>query len=248
MELIKLTQSKLSNPSNLKSSRRFGIFECPVCLKQIEKSLTSGNKAKTCGDNECRTAAMLPTNKQHRNKKGALLVKRTFNYTNMQASSHLANTLYLIRSGNFIKIGVTSDLAKRFIELQSSNPIKISVEYSIKLQSPFSLEAYLHKFYAAYNIHAEWFNLSKSLIDEIIEYASSTIEKGVWAGDKIIVYKESTTTEKPKITTITNEDLSHITSKKSKTFKDAVTIHGMHGTFIYDQWQAMKGIKQEIKK
>lgn len=53
MKLINLTDSQ--GPKG--QSRRYGMFECPVCLKHVEKALTHGKRNKTCGDKECRKAA-----------------------------------------------------------------------------------------------------------------------------------------------------------------------------------------------
>ena len=55
MELIKITGSKSwINGSGNKDSAKFGIFLCPVCKKEVEKSVSHGIRANSCGIKECR--------------------------------------------------------------------------------------------------------------------------------------------------------------------------------------------------
>ena len=61
MELIKETGSKSwINKSGKKDSKKFGIFLCPVCKKEVEKSLSHGKRANSCGDNSCRKEMFRP--------------------------------------------------------------------------------------------------------------------------------------------------------------------------------------------
>lgn len=39
--------------------RKFGLFQCPVCKKQVEKSLSHGKRDKNCGSKECRKATFV---------------------------------------------------------------------------------------------------------------------------------------------------------------------------------------------
>lgn len=40
-------------PGGAKKTGTFGIFECPICKKHVETSISKGNNKKTCGKNEC---------------------------------------------------------------------------------------------------------------------------------------------------------------------------------------------------
>ena len=55
MELIKETGSKSwINKSGKKDSKKFGIFLCPNCKKEVEKPLRQGTSAFSCGNKSCR--------------------------------------------------------------------------------------------------------------------------------------------------------------------------------------------------
>ena len=61
MELIREIGSKSwINKSGNKDTAKFGIFLCPVCKKEIEKSLSHGKRANSCGDNSCRKEMFRP--------------------------------------------------------------------------------------------------------------------------------------------------------------------------------------------
>jgi hypothetical protein len=42
------------------SMRNFGLFQCPVCSVQVEKSLSHGKRDKNCGSKECRKVTFVP--------------------------------------------------------------------------------------------------------------------------------------------------------------------------------------------
>ena len=44
------------NGSGKKDSRKFGLFQCPVCGTAVEKSISHGKRDKNCGSKECRKA------------------------------------------------------------------------------------------------------------------------------------------------------------------------------------------------
>lgn len=70
MELIKITGSKSwTNGSGNKDSAKFGIFLCPVCKKEVEKSLSHGKRANSCGDNSCRKEMFRPNKSNVGNKR-----------------------------------------------------------------------------------------------------------------------------------------------------------------------------------
>jgi len=57
---MKLIEKVGSKPESLNSTKtkQFGLFECPVCKEHVEKPLSHGIKNKTCGNRECRKAAL----------------------------------------------------------------------------------------------------------------------------------------------------------------------------------------------
>lgn len=58
MKFIQFTGSKESNPQYKLSTRsHHGIFECPICLKHVEKKLSEGKRNNSCGNKECRKLA-----------------------------------------------------------------------------------------------------------------------------------------------------------------------------------------------
>lgn len=48
MKLIKTTRSERSKTGK-KSRQRYGLFFCPYCKKEVEKQISCGRKAKSCG-------------------------------------------------------------------------------------------------------------------------------------------------------------------------------------------------------
>jgi len=85
MKLIKLTTSKESVPGNRTTLRRHGIFECPVCLKQVERPLTHGKRNKTCGNKACRKAAFTPNSEQiHKGGRDSSALCRLDFYNNIK--------------------------------------------------------------------------------------------------------------------------------------------------------------------
>jgi hypothetical protein len=76
MELIKeLGSRSWINGSGKKDSRKFGLFVCPVCNTEVEKSLSHGKRDKNCGSKACRKVTfernpnMLQTSKANGNAK-----------------------------------------------------------------------------------------------------------------------------------------------------------------------------------
>ena len=47
------SRAESANSTNL---RQWGLFECPVCKEQVERSLSHGRRNKSCGKSECRKA------------------------------------------------------------------------------------------------------------------------------------------------------------------------------------------------
>ena len=66
MQLVKELGSKSwINSSGKKDSKTFGLFLCPSCSKEVEKPLSQGKSANSCGDKECRKSTFRanPNNK-----------------------------------------------------------------------------------------------------------------------------------------------------------------------------------------
>lgn len=201
MKLLKTIGSRAESKSSIRT-KQFGLFECPNCKDTVERPLSHGKRNKSCGKKECRRSLMSPTNKQKINPEtGNYLIRRTFKYVPKKDNKHKANILYIIRSDKYVKIGVTANLSKRLKILQASNPVKINCDYSIMLDDPFSLEAYLHKKHFDKNVHTEWYELSKDAVSDIVSYISKKLIGTTWEGDSIIEYTDSL--KKPKV-----EDIS----------------------------------------
>jgi len=61
MELLQeLGSRSWINGAGKKDSRKFGLFQCPVCKENVEKSLSHGKRDKNCGSKECRKATFNP--------------------------------------------------------------------------------------------------------------------------------------------------------------------------------------------
>ena len=59
MELVReLGTKSWINGSGRMDSRKFGLFVCPVCNEEVEKSLSHGKRDKNCGNKECRKATL----------------------------------------------------------------------------------------------------------------------------------------------------------------------------------------------
>jgi len=86
----------------------------------------------------------------------------------------------------------------------------------------------------------EWFELTAEEVIEVISYVESTVVDGVWTGETVTDYLKTDVAPKDVPETF-HPDLSEITDEKSEDFIEAVTSHGLTGTFMYAQWQAMKG-------
>ena len=70
MELIKETGSKSwISGSGKNDSKKFGLFLCPVCKKEVEKPLSKGKIANSCGDNSCRKEMFRPNKNNIGNRK-----------------------------------------------------------------------------------------------------------------------------------------------------------------------------------
>lgn len=53
--MIKILGSRSVIANGKKNTRKWGIFECPVCFSHIELSLAKGTKNNTCGKSGCRS-------------------------------------------------------------------------------------------------------------------------------------------------------------------------------------------------
>lgn len=57
MKLLQKIGSRLESLNSV-TTRQFGLFECPVCMGQVERPLTHGRRNKSCGKKECRKATL----------------------------------------------------------------------------------------------------------------------------------------------------------------------------------------------
>lgn len=70
MKLIKEIGSKSwINSSGKKDTKKFGIFLCPSCNKEVEKPILKGIAANSCGDKNCRKITFRANKKNIGNKK-----------------------------------------------------------------------------------------------------------------------------------------------------------------------------------
>ncbi len=115
------------------------------------KSTTSSYKSKT----------ELLTKRQY-----DLLISVLTITSNKKASTYL----YLIKSLDKIKIGITHDVEKRRKSLYYSAVTPMDIVFKKEFNNARVIEKELHKKYAEYNSHGEWFNLTQSQIQEITEY------------------------------------------------------------------------------
>lgn len=88
----------------------------------------------------------------------------------LTAIKNKANTVYLISGGGLVKIGISSNPLNRFSKLVNSSPVPLHLDYTKEVPDTFKVEQGLHKRYAEYNSHGEWFKLSKDQVKEIIDY------------------------------------------------------------------------------
>lgn len=74
------------------------------------------------------------------------------------------------------KMGKTANHpVDRLKQLQTGNPRKLLVYRYIKVDDHSSAEDYLHCKYSEFHIHGEWYNISRSVVDEECELISSNI-------------------------------------------------------------------------
>lgn len=394
MKLIKKIGSK---PESINSTRtkQFGLFECPVCNEHVERPLTHGRRNKSCGNRECRKAALVYNPKSITKKEGTVWDKpyytnicsiyekvkntyfldkdlkkrnafvkffydsyseirktKTANYitvlpndgsstltiknsilvhsdddyiensaytgiyeyccrklmhdtnctyavavgtikklTNtytvgyigtkqkrvlkcllidantylkavhiieLNKTSKLPTTVYLIGSGKFTKIGITHDINKRLKAINSSNPFGAKLIYCKEFPlDAYTIEQYLHKAYKHYKHSFEWFDISSVQIQEITKLLDTNIfdvlkncakEKEKDRLDTL--HKNNTKNKtkvnsyvpvtKPKIETVHewDERFAHDRTNQIKS----TTTHGMSHTDLYKTWQNMKKV------
>jgi hypothetical protein len=81
--------------------------------------------------------------------------------------------VYVIAAHNYIKIGVSVSPQQRLYVLQCGCPFKLEILTQFTIKGPqrtaYSLEKELHKHYAEYATHGEWFNLPSELLDELLK-------------------------------------------------------------------------------
>ena len=90
--------------------------------------------------------------------------------------------LYLIQHQNipeYTKIGFTTDIEKRIKSLQTASPTGIRIIYLVESDYAFKMEQSLHKRYSSKNSNLEWFKLSDTDIEEIINWIEKQKNKKI---------------------------------------------------------------------
>lgn len=78
-------------------------------------------------------------------------------------------------SGGPIKIGTALNLAKRFRNIQTCSPVALRVIHAIP-NTGRETERKLHKHFAAYRLHGEWFEPTPVLLEYIHKLRSGEVE------------------------------------------------------------------------
>lgn len=81
--------------------------------------------------------------------------------------------LYLLQHQNiteYTKIGFTTDIEKRIKSLQTASPTGVKVIYLVESEYAYKLEQALHKRYSSKNSNLEWFKLTPTDIENIINW------------------------------------------------------------------------------
>lgn len=73
-----------------------------------------------------------------------------------------------------IKIGYTSSFTVRLETLQTASPYPLRVLRTIETQYAVALEAALHRRYASYRKHGEWFELPMNILQELLSETFTT--------------------------------------------------------------------------
>lgn len=75
--------------------------------------------------------------------------------------------IYMIKCGrNKYKIGCSKYPEKRLHDLQVANPYKLQLIYIASCKNIHKIEKLLHKTFAKYKIHGEWFRFSKKQVQK----------------------------------------------------------------------------------
>ena len=84
--------------------------------------------------------------------------------------------------GPRVKIGFSGDVNQRLKDMQIGSPVKL--ELILSFRAPSSVEAKLHKAFAKYHIHGEWFELSEPIVLMIgqiyRDYGEAVTAKSRW--------------------------------------------------------------------
>lgn len=86
------------------------------------------------------------------------------------------NVVYFIYEQNdlnYFKIGFTNDIKRRLSQLQNGNRRRLCIYRTFECENPSKVETYLHRKFKKNNILNEWFYITCTDIDQIIEKLSS---------------------------------------------------------------------------
>ena len=80
--------------------------------------------------------------------------------------------LYIIKSNGFFKIGITSNIKNRFKNYSSHSGYSAELIFCKKMYNANDIEKELINMYSLYSIQGDWFDLSDSILIEIISFIS----------------------------------------------------------------------------
>jgi len=84
--------------------------------------------------------------------------------------------IYVVRSGEYYKVGRTSNLEQRMKTFRTTLPAGTELVFTIKVSDTRSAETEIHTSLNESRINGEWFNLSESDIEYLMEYPGITDE------------------------------------------------------------------------
>ena len=96
MELLKeLGSRSWINSSGKKDSKKFGLFLCPCCNKEVEKPISKGIPANSCGDKECRKSTFRANPLNKGNTKEIKISEKKF-YSSIKERYRTVKTTYIL--------------------------------------------------------------------------------------------------------------------------------------------------------
>lgn len=92
---------------------------------------------------------------------------------------HDPETVYFVLGGGLVKIGRAIDVDKRFRSLECGSPVPL--ELARVVPGERGLECDLHRYFAAYRKHGEWFDLKAwEAIEPLSDDEVRALAASVW--------------------------------------------------------------------